>query len=291
MKILWCLAMVVFYHMIRADSVLAWGPGIHTVTALSVLDDVRILMPAVARIISAFPLEFMYGCLSADFFVGKNSVARNSSLHNWKGGFKFLREAREDREAAYAYGFLSHLAADVPAHNYFITSLMVSYPNLAGAGHLYWEMKADYLVGPVYIKLARDVLRMDHKGCDERLKRMVGKKRSALKAKKKIFTQSVRFSDYVCDARDNFFNGKTVVDRAFIDSLAFMVEFSCRAVKDFLKNPHASPCLLYDPSGKKSLRLARRRAALATWTKARRLLPWANVGSSSPSHGNVPRGG
>ena len=120
-------------------------------------------MPYIARVITAYPAEYLYGCLAADFFIGKSKRKKASHPHNWEGGFMLLAKAREENEASYAYGFLSHLAADVVAHNIFIPNLMVGCSPWRRKGHLYWEMKADYAAGPVYVKIARDILSMDHR--------------------------------------------------------------------------------------------------------------------------------
>ena len=277
MKIVWSIGILGFIQLFWADTAMAWGPGVHTVTALSVLNDLGPILPSIAKVITSFPVEFLYGCLSADFFVGKSSVAKSGSLHNWEGGFKFLKEAGNDQEASYAYGFLTHLVADVIAHNYFIPNLISSHPAKRGVGHLYWEMKSDYLVGPGYVKIARDVLHMDHHGCDALLNMTMGKKRSGLKTKKRIFTQTVKFSDYMYGTRNSFLSERTFPQKAFITYLACMVQFSCRLVRDFLKKPESSPCLIHDPNGRKNLRLARRRVLLPRWIKPHQEAQWFNI--------------
>ena len=124
---------------------------------------------------------------------------------------------------------------------------------------LYWEGKADSLVGPNYIKIARDVLRMDHKGCDELLNLIAGKRKNGIKTKKRIYTQTVKFSDYLYATQCVLFGGKVVRWQEFQDYLALMAGLSCRLVKDFLSNPDSCPCLSYDPMGRQNLRLVRRR--------------------------------
>ncbi len=188
--------------LVDAQRVFAWGPGVHTVMAIHVLNDVSLLLPTVARAVSAFPWEYLYGCLAADFFIGKTRRTRSAGAHNWEGGSRLLRGAADDREAAYAYGFLSHLAADVVAHNFFIPNIIRRHASSRGMGHLFWEMKADYLSGPDYTKLARAALSMEHPECDELLQAVTGRARNGLKAKKRLFTQSVKFSDYVYDKHD-----------------------------------------------------------------------------------------
>ena len=180
-------------------------------------------------------------------------------LHNWEGGFKLLTGADDDRAAAYAYGFLSHLAADVVAHNFFIPNLINAYPTGRRLGHLYWEIKADHLVGPGYMKIAQDVLSMDHRGCDELLNLITRKRGNGLKAKKLLFTQSVKFSDYLYTTQHMFFPEKGFRSKFFYQYLGFMIDLSCRLVRDLLEHPESSRCLLYDPLGKRNLRLVKRK--------------------------------
>ena len=186
LKVLAFLGGYVLAQLSGPESALAWGPGVHTVTALSLLNDVSLILPAIAGVITQYPREFLYGCLAADFFIGKGKRKRAGHPHSWKGGITFLGEASDDREAAYAYGFLSHLVADVAAHNFFVPDLINTYPAGRKMGHLYWEIKADYLIGPGYLKIAKDVLSMDHKGCDDLLDLISGKKRNRLKTKKRL---------------------------------------------------------------------------------------------------------
>lgn len=251
-----CISVIV--QLLCAEKALAWGPGVHTVTALSLLDDVGLIVPSIARIITSFQLEYLYGCLAADFFIGKSRRRKAGNLHNWEGGFAFLSEASHDRETAYAYGFLSHLAADVVAHNFFVPNLVRSSSARRRRGHLYWEIKADYFVGPVYTKIARDVLNTDHQGCDELLTLIAGKVGNGLKTKKRLFTQSVKLSDYYYAKRDSLFAGRMAGRHIYHEDLTLMIDLSCRLVRDFLRHPESSLCLAYDPVGRQSLRLAKR---------------------------------
>ena len=277
-----CLGITVVMELLFAGPALAWGPAVHTVTALSVLDDVRALLPEISKIITTSPLQYLYGCLAADFFIGKGRPGVSGHPHNWEGGFRFLREAEGDRESAFAYGFLSHLAADVVAHNFFVPTMMGSMRHRKRRGHLYWEVRADYLMGPDYIRIARDVLTMDHKGCDDLLALISGKGGNGLKTKKRIFTQSVKFSDYLYTAHPLLFSGKAVRRKDFQMYLALMVGISCRLVKDFLGNPHSSPCLSYDPMGKAALRQAKRK-----WPLGRPLNRCRSIRRSALDRGSI----
>ena len=258
------------YHIFSPGDALAWGAGIHVVTALSSLNDAALLLPSIARVVSAYPAEYLYGCLTADFFIGKSKKKKASHPHNWEGGFRLLAEAGEANEAAYAYGFLSHLAADVVAHNFFIPYLILDCPPWRRKGHIYWELRADYMMGPVYVKIARDILRMDHRECDHLLKAITGKTKNGVKAKKRLYTHSVRFYDYLYTTHDPFFARVGNRHQSFNEYLALMVSLSCNLVKDFLTNPESARCLSHDPMGRENLLLAKKRGILSRAFHTRR---------------------
>lgn len=246
------------YQLIFTEAAWAWGPAIHTVIGCTLLDGLKQILPPIAALIQSYPLEYLYGSLAADFFVGKGQKPRAGHSHNWDTGFRFLREARDERELVYAYGFLSHLAADVIAHNYFVPNLIHSISTWKRMGHIYWEAKADQHVAPVYTKIARNLLSRDDLGCDDLLRETVGTSKNGFKTRKHLFTQSVKIS--------NFINASPPIglvtrgSRHQISSayLLFMVNLAYRLVKDVLTHPRSSPCLSHDPVGSENLRLASR---------------------------------
>ena len=191
-KVIFFSSISLLFQLIFTEGAWAWGPGVHTVIACRISDEISQILPVIARVIQTYPLEYLYGSLAADFFVGKGQKNKDGHSHNWATGFRFLNGSRDDREAAYAYGFFSHLAADVVAHNYFVPTLIRKTPTWKRMGHLYCEAKADYFAGPLYTRIAREVLSMEELGCDELLKAAVGKRRRGLKARRHLFTQSIR---------------------------------------------------------------------------------------------------
>ena len=249
------LAACIILDLIFTEKAFAWGPGIHTATVLSTLSDASALLPSIANIITSFPREYLYGCLSADFFVGKSKRKNAGHPHNWEGGFRFLSEAGRDREAAFAYGFITHLAADVAAHNIFIPNLINSWPAHKKIGHLYWELRADYIIGPAYTKFAKKILGMDNRACDDLITLTARKSSNKLKANKLLYSNSVRISDYFFSTRNFLFSGPNVRGNEFNRFLGLMIDLSCRLVKDILSNPSKSCCLLYEPMGSRDLHL------------------------------------
>ncbi len=251
-------------------SAFAWGPGVHTVIALRSLDAAANLFSIIGQIIISNPLEYLYGSLAADFFLMKTRLKSTRHAHHWKGGFALLNEAKTDKEKAYAYGFLAHLAADVIAHNVFIPNLVNIFPNKRGGAHLYWEIRADYVVGPVYTRIARNVLSTEQQACDNILRSVINGRRKGLSTRKKIYTQSVKISDYLYDTIPNLFDRNTLRWEGFKEYSLRMVMVSSLFVSEFLQDPFNSVCLKHDPNGKVRLRRSKRRGVFTRFLRSRR---------------------
>jgi hypothetical protein len=255
-KILFFLIVSLLYQLILTEGAWAWGPAIHTVIGCTILDELSYILPPVARVIQLFPLEYLYGSLSADFFVGKGQKRKDGHSHNWDTGFRFFEGAGDERETAYAYGFLSHLAADVVAHNYYVPNLIHSVSRWKRMGHLYVEAKADHFVAPVYTRIARDLLTREELGCDELLRSAVRTSRNGLKTRKHLFTQGVKLSDFLNGSQPTGLVRKGTRYQISPKYLNFMINLAYRLVRDFLTHTGSSPCLSYDPIGSRNLRLA-----------------------------------
>ena len=262
-KILSFFSISFILQLIFAEGAWAWGPAVHTVLACNILNEVGHVLPIIARIIESFPHEYIYGSLAADFFVGKGQKKRDGHSHNWDTGFRFLGEAGEDREAAYAYGFLSHLAADVVAHNYYVPNLIHRVSTWKRMGHLYWERRADYLVNPDYGRIAESILSMKELDCDDLLKSAVGRRRNGLKTRKRIFKQTVKLSGFFNGTEPPFLSKRGPRHQIPPEYIRLMIDLSYRLVKDFLNCPDSSACLSYDPIGSQNLRLASRNGFLS----------------------------
>jgi hypothetical protein len=250
------LLVVFIYQIIFADNVYAWGPAVHTVISCSILDGLKYLLPDIAAVLKQYPLEYIYGNLAADFFIGKGNKRKVGHSHNWEAGFSILGEAESEKEASYAYGFLSHLAADVVAHNYFVPELIYRYIMLKKLGHFYSEAVADKSTGSFYLKMAGDVLSSKELDCDKMLKAAVLANSGGLRAKKHIFTQSIKMSDYLyCSPQFSFVCNHSPY-KIPADYIEGMLNLSFRLVKDLLSNAGSSKCLSHDPIGEDSLQKA-----------------------------------
>ena len=271
LKILFVLSFIILKELISADGAWAWGPAVHTVISCNIIGSCAQILPSIASIVQSFPHEYIYGGISADFFIGKGQKKKKGHSHNWETGFKFLSEANNKKEAAYAYGFLSHLAADVIAHNYFVPDLIHRVSKWKRIGHFYSEAVADRFVDPVYLKILKDVLAMDHLDCDRMLKSAAVRNSYGLKTKKRIYTQSVKISDYLYCLP--VFSDLEISSSYNVEDeyMAFMIELSFRLVKDLLSYPDSSACLSHDPIGSDNLRIARQSGFFARLFNNRQL--------------------
>lgn len=262
-KVLSSFFAILIFEAIFSRGAWAWGPAIHTVISCSILDNARLILPDIAAIIQKFSLEYIYGNLAADFFIGKGQKKKEGHSHNWETGFKILNDAGSEREAAYGYGFLSHLAADVIAHNYYVPDLIYRFMMWKRISHLYTEAVADKFVGPYYLKVARDVLEMEQLECDGMLRAALIRNRHGLKTRRQIYTQSVRVSDYLYCVPQLSFMYDCYPFKISREYLIFMIGLSFRLVKDLLSYPDSSACLSHDPIGTENLRLAGKKGMIS----------------------------
>lgn len=122
----------------------AWGPGTHLETAKVLLEGAVSFSPIVIPLMKAYRDEFIYGMVSADLLVGKKYAGYLHHCHNWDIAWKILDGCKSDRERASAYGYLTHLAADIVAHNYYIPYMIIkSFDANNVVNHTYWELRFD----------------------------------------------------------------------------------------------------------------------------------------------------
>jgi len=96
----------------------------HLALGNQILNNLHLLSASVAEILAANAQAFRYGCLSADILVGKGRRLTPTHCHSWQAGLRMVHTVFDPRLQAYAYGYLSHLAADVVAHNYYVANVL-----------------------------------------------------------------------------------------------------------------------------------------------------------------------
>ncbi len=172
----------------------AWGPAAHLDFGLTILDDISLLAPVVADLLSKHPLDFLYGSIAADITIGKNLSPYYLHCHNWQVGLSVRDLAKREATRAFAWGYLAHLAADVVAHNYFIPYKLIQYYNRRRAPHAYWEIRFDTRMRREAWQLARKLATQSYKQHDQHLRDILTGPLFPFSVNKQLFNSMVLFN-------------------------------------------------------------------------------------------------
>ncbi|TVM16414.1 hypothetical protein DPQ33_12400 [Oceanidesulfovibrio indonesiensis] len=238
----------------------AWGPGVHMAIGHALIAGAGNLPTAIAVLLTQYPGPFLYGCLAADFFVGKGVRAKPGHSHNWATGRAMLSDIERRADAAlkaYALGYLTHLAADTVAHNYYVPNLLAIMPTRGTFTHTILEWEADRLV-TWCPRETNSILAAPPVGADASLLRATGRKKLPF-----LFRKSLMRSGVVLQQPPVGNGMLTSVRRAALPPrLApfcdVMLERSRAAAADVLRRPGASTVLDIDPIGAGNQRAVRR---------------------------------
>lgn len=232
----------------------AWGPGTHLEIALTVLKHAAWAAPAIRNLIQTYPAEFIYGNVSPDIITGKKYAGAIHHCHNWSIGKLILEEAENDPDRAAAWGYLTHLAADTVAHNYFVPYKVIqSYPKRS-LGHTYWEMRFDTQVPEECWKEIHHIIKHDYTSFDHLLERVLKKTLFSFKTNKRIFN-SILILHKMRQLRAGLRQYAKVSKWAFTEArIKHYKDLMWESVKDFLKHPERARCLVADPAGLRKLK-------------------------------------
>ena len=177
------------------DTAWAWTPGTHVFLGDAVLRSVSLLPGNVADLLRAFPVEFLYGSIAADTSIAKKYVPIGRHCHSWAVGFEIHEAAVDEPLRAFALGYLSHLAADVVAHNYFVPRQLALTASTAGLGHSYWESRFETHLEGRSSRRARDLILHDHSRADALLDRILSPTLFSTSTNRRIFRGIVHVAD------------------------------------------------------------------------------------------------
>jgi len=173
----------------------AWSPGTHVFLGTSVLANLQLLPGAVAELLAAFPVDFLYGSIAADTSFAKKYVPVGRHSHSWHVGQEIHDLAGTAPLRAFGLGYLAHLAADVVAHNHFVPRQLVVTSSSKALGHSYWEARFDMYIGAAYGKKAFEVIKEDHRASDEHLDRILSPTIFSLRTNRRLFRGMVQLGD------------------------------------------------------------------------------------------------
>ena len=232
---------------------LAWGGGIHLQLGTAVLNNLTAIRPAIAAVIEAYPYDFLYGCVAADITIGKKFTHFLLHCHRWQVGMKVLENAGPDPQKACAYGYLSHLAADTIAHNYFVPfKVMRSFATLT-LKHAYWEMRFENFVEREIWETARKVSQENYRANDALLRKVLSDTIFSFGTNKRIFNSILlvsrleKWQQVLQTLSDTSRYNLDESDREEYMGLAQ------EAVFDFLNEMEGSRYFHADPTGERAL--------------------------------------
>lgn len=236
---------------------LAWGPATHIHLGSEILKNLTFLAPSLQRLLSKHPSDYLYGCIGADIIFGKKFTPYSSHCHNWKIGMKVLAEAKTDTQKAFAYGYVSHLAQDIVAHNYYIPTQLVASFQTMTLRHTYWETRFDIHAGTGVWDRLRELAKRDHSGNDNLLETVLENNILPFKVNKQIFASWLllhRVEHWkrmvgVITSMSKWPLSKEDVEECRTLSLDMTIEL--------LTKKDDATCLKVDPTGKKNITIAK----------------------------------
>ncbi len=147
----------------------AWTPGTHIYLGESVLANLDQLPAAVADLLRSYPFDFLYGNIAADTSMAKKYAPVGRHCHAWHVGQEIFDLAHTEALRSFGLGYLSHLAADTVAHNFFVPRQLVLTSSTTALGHSYWESRFETHLGDAYARTAKEVILKDHAPSDAHL--------------------------------------------------------------------------------------------------------------------------
>ncbi len=256
------------FLLLLPDQAFAWGPATHAHIGVEVLRSLNLFPGQVAALIAQHPIDFLYGSLAADISMAKKYAPVGRHCHHWHVAREVYRAAGDDEKLQSAIlGYLSHLAADVLAHNSFVPRMLVLTSSTRALGHSYWEHRMDADVGSEYSQLARWIVtRFDHSRTDELFRRVLSSTLFNFSTNRRIFRGMIRISGN--ESWQAIFD--TVIDNSRWDldptEISRYLRHSFQLVADFLVHDTQSVAADGDPIGELSLAEAkkiRRRVLMA----------------------------
>ena len=237
----------------------AFGPATHAFLGQQLLDSLSLVPAGVAELLRAFPQNFLYGSLAADISLAKKYVPAGRHCHYWHVGEEIYASADNDRLRAAALGYLSHLAADTVAHNFFVPRQLLLTSSSTALGHSYWEHRLDIQLGERFTSLARSVVMdYDHTETDHLFDSVLSGTLFSFETNRRIFRGMIRMQDN--DRWKGVFD--QVLQRSRWDLTADEIEAyisrAFEAIVDYLNRRSASLPAALDPIGDVNLQMAKR---------------------------------
>jgi len=250
------IIILTFISFFIPNNLFAWGGITHLLLGSELLNNISIISSQLTKVISLYPADYLYGMLLADIIIGKRYSTWENHSHNWEVGFNLFNFSETEYNNAFIWGFLSHLAADTVAHNFYIPEMLIYNYNKRGKKHVYWEIKYEICFSETVWKNSGKLLENIHIDNDNILRQGLTPTIFSHSTNKRIF-------DAVNIAR------KITVWKKFACTISEKSEInlsekrkiyyknrSIDAMADILINRNNSDVILFDPTGDKAIKNA-----------------------------------
>jgi hypothetical protein len=173
----------------------AWTPATHIYLGESVLSNLAALPTPIADLLRAYPYDFLYGNIAADTSMAKKYAPVGRHCHAWHVGREIYELAHSDALRAFGLGYLSHLAADTVAHNFYVPRQLVLTSSTAALGHSYWESRLETHLGERYARTAKTVILQDHGASDAHLDAILSPTLFSIRTNRRLFRGMVHLTE------------------------------------------------------------------------------------------------
>jgi hypothetical protein len=234
----------------------AWGPATHLEIGIRITENLGILPLALQELLRLHPLDFLYGNIAADIVVGKRFTHYLRHCHRWAVGLEVLGNARKPSQEAFSWGYLTHLAADVVAHNYFVPYKTILSFHTRAMNHAYWEVRFDTYAPDEVWHVPRRLSPKMHVDNDELLKKVLSRTLLSFETNKVIFNSVLlmgKFRKWHDLIRQAMAQSHVALDP---ERVARYTALSVDAALGFLVDREDAWCFRADPTGYESLKAA-----------------------------------
>jgi hypothetical protein len=253
------LGMTTLLLLVWPSEAHAWGPVTHLVHGSQILETLSILGPGLQEILRQHRHAYLYGCVAADIVQAKKYTrSLYTHCHCWPVGWQIMEAAGNEREQAFAYGYLSHLAGDVYSHNHFVpVQLIVSFQTRT-LRHVYWEARFDAAQRRDRWRLIRSVFEHAYPDCDQLVERVVERTLFSFRTNKRIFNSVMavqQFGQWQRMIGRLSERSRYPLPQGEIDRFNTLCVGS---IQDLLGHGRQSACQHADPTGREALARADR---------------------------------
>ncbi|WP_052507202.1 zinc dependent phospholipase C family protein [Desulfonatronovibrio magnus] len=235
MKKIFLLLTLVFFAQV--DVSYAWGPMTHTHFAHEVLRAASLLSASVYTLLTAYATNFIYGSIVVDNYLGKRG---HKNPHDWETGFLLLSCAQKRSDAAFAYGFLTHLAADTVAHG------QMDLGSKSKLGHVWIEIESDSLLAKNCRKTVSGLDKERLRSNDELTNSVIDQEDCRSKSFQRMYKMGIKMSALNSKRWTNFYKE---------DFEGYHKMSVIRAI-DVINNKEKSKYIRHDPNIKKGRKLS-----------------------------------